>query len=329
MLKNQNGEIKIFSGRANQILAKQIAHSLAINLKKPISLGKITTKNFADGEIWVKYEENIRGCDVFLIQPTPPPADNLMELLIMIDAAKRASARRITVVIPYFGYARQDRKDQPRVAITAKLVANLITNAGANRVLTIELHAPQIQGFFDIPVDHLYTSSILIVKIKKIKIPNLTVASPDIGSVGLGRSYAKRLGAEMAIANKERNKHNECLVSGIIGNVKNRNILLVDDLIDTAGTLEADIKKLIEEGAKKIYIAATHGMFSDNAWQKLSHPSVEKIIICNTINFTVPEKLKNKVCIVSVGKLLADGILRIHQERSISDLFPEKQTSIS
>ncbi|HPI67237.1 MAG TPA: ribose-phosphate pyrophosphokinase [bacterium] len=329
MKAEKNGELKIFSGRANSILATQIVTALAKNLNRNVALGEMAAKNFSDGEIWVKYEENIRGCDVFLIQPTNPPADNLMELLIMIDAARRASARRITAVIPYFGYARQDRKDQPRVAISGKLMANLITQAGADRVLTIELHAPQIQGFFDIPLDHLYTGTVLIDKIKKMKIPDLTVAAPDIGSVLLGRSYARRLRAKLAIINKDRTAHNKCKVDCIIGEVENRNILLPDDMIDTAGTLRTDVEELLTRGAKKIFIAVTHGVLSGDAWQNLTHPQIEKILICNTLEFAVPEQLQKKVEIVSVGKLLADGIQRIHEERSISDLFPERRNAIS
>lgn len=329
MQANSYGDLKIFSGCANLALAQKICKALSGILEVKIPLGKMTAKKFSDGEIWIKYEENIRGCDVFLVQPTGAPADNLLELLIMIDAAKRASARRITAVIPYYGYARQDRKDQPRVAITAKLVADLITQAGAHRVLTTELHASQIQGFFNIPVDHLYTSGLLINQIKSMGIADLTICSPDVGASKTGKSYANRLCVPLAIVNKERKAHNQCDVSGIKGEVKDRNIFIPDDLIDTGGTLRGNVDLLVSEGAKNIYIAVTHGVLSGNAWQNLDHPAVQKILMCDTLNFTVPTKMCDRVEIVSVGSLFAEAIQRTHEDKSISDLFPEKFATIS
>ena len=310
-------EIKIFSGRSNPELAEKIA----ANCGK--ELGNVTIKNFSDGEIWVKYEENIRGTDVFIIQSTNSPAENLVELLIMLDAARRASATRITAVIPYFGYARQDRKDQPRVAISAKLVANLITQAGADRVLTMDLHTPQIQGFFDIPFDHLYAASVFIEHIKQLDLPNLVVASPDIGGIHLARSYARRLSTDLIMLDKKRLKHNVCEVTQLIGDVENKNVLLVDDLVDTAGTLVNGINVLKEKGARDIYVACTHAILSDNAIERLEKSPIKKIFFTDSLRIE-SAKLVDKVQILSVAGLFGEAIKRIHEERSISDLFPEK-----
>nr|MBP9212834.1 ribose-phosphate pyrophosphokinase [Bacteroidota bacterium] len=249
-------QLKLFSGRSNRQLAERIAHYLG----EP--LGKIELQNFSDGEIWVKFIDNVRGADVFIIQTTVPPADNLMELLIMVDAAKRASARKVTVVIPYFGYARQDRKDQPRVAITSKLVANLITKSGADRVVCMDLHAPQIQGFFDIPVDHLYSSVVLVEHLRKQKIPDLTVVSPDVGGIKMARAYAKRLEADLVLIDKRRPAPNVVEVMNIVGDVDGRNVLIVDDLIDTAGTFTNAVSALKKAGARTVYGACTHPLLS-------------------------------------------------------------------
>ncbi|RPH89364.1 MAG: ribose-phosphate pyrophosphokinase, partial [Calditrichaeota bacterium] len=249
----------LFAGRSNRDLSIRIAESLQM------PLGNVAIKNFSDGELWVKYEENIRGADVFIVQSTNAPAENIMELLIMLDAARRSSAHRITAVIPYFGYARQDRKDQPRVAITAKLVANLLVEAGADRILTLDLHAPQIQGFFDIPLDHLYGASVFIKHINSMKLNDLVVVSPDIGGVHLARAYAGRLQTEMALLNKRRVEHNVSTVTEFIGDVRNKNVLMVDDLVDTAGTLVNGVKMLKMNGAKDIYVACTHAVLSGNA----------------------------------------------------------------
>jgi len=310
-------ELKIFSGRANEPLAHKIATVLG---KK---LGQVTIKNFADGEIWVKYEENIRGTDVFLIQSTNAPADHLMELLILIDAARRASAARITAVIPYFGYARQDRKDQPRVAITAKLVANLLTQAGTDRVLTMDLHTPQLQGFFDIPLDHLYAASTFIEYFNQMALPELVVASPDIGGIHLARAYARRLGTELVMLDKRRLKHNVSSVTRLIGDVNDQNVLLVDDLVDTAGTLLNGVKVLKDKGAKNIDVACAHALLSGDAKNRLIESDITRLFVTDSV--LIPEnKQFSKLIILSVAELLGDGIRRIHEERSISDLFPEK-----
>lgn len=312
-------ELKIFSGRSNRVLAEKIAQHVG----QP--LGSATVKNFSDGEIWVKYEENIRGTDTFIIQSTNAPAENLLELLIMLDAAHRASADRITAVIPYFGYARQDRKDQPRVSISAKLVANLIANTRCDRVLTMDLHAPQIQGFFDIPLDHLYAASIFVSHFRNLQLPDLVVVSPDIGGINLARSYASRLDCDLAMLDKRRERHNVCSVTRLIGNVKDRNVLVVDDLVDTAGTLINGINILKEKGAKNIYVACTHAILSGDAIEKIEESPITKIFFTDTV--VLPEhKRLAKLELLSVAELFADAIVRIHEERSISDLFPLKGT---
>ncbi|MDZ7369659.1 MAG: ribose-phosphate pyrophosphokinase [candidate division KSB1 bacterium] len=316
-MSKPEAEAKLFSGRSNRPLAEKIAEHLKI------PLGQLSAKNFADGEIWVKYEENIRGADVFLIQSTNAPSDNLMELLIMLDAARRASAHTITAVIPYFGYARQDRKDQPRVAISAKLVANLISTAGAKRVLTLDLHASQIQGFFDIPVDHLYGAAIFVKHIAALKLPNLVVASPDIGGIHLARSYAVRLNTELALLNKRRVKHNVCTVTEFIGDVRGKNVLLVDDLVDTAGTLVKAVEVLKDNGAQEIYAACTHAVLSGNAPELIEKSALRKIFLTDSI-YVPPEKRTPKMEFLSAAPLFAEAIYRIHHKRSISDLFPQK-----
>ncbi|MBM4165961.1 MAG: ribose-phosphate pyrophosphokinase [Ignavibacteria bacterium] len=304
--------LEIFSGRSNQTLANAIAKKLEMRL------GKCDIENFADGEIWVKYNSNIRGKDVFIIQSTNPPSDNLMELLILIDAAKRASARRVTAVIPYFGYARQDRKDQPRVSITAKLVANLITHAGADRVITMDLHAPQIQGFFDIPVDHLYSSAVFMPFLRKKKIPNLAVVSPDVGGIKLARAYAKRLQVELILIDKRRPKPNVVEVMNIIGDVKGKNILIVDDLVDTAGTFTNAVKALNAEGAKEIYGVCTHAVLSQNAIEKITNSAVKKLYVTDTF----PSKnVGEKITTLTVANIFSEAILRCYNNQSISSLF--------
>ncbi|MCL4539904.1 MAG: ribose-phosphate pyrophosphokinase [Bacteroidetes bacterium] len=307
--------IKIFSGRSNPDLAEKIAHEIG----EP--LGEREIMNFSDGEIWAKYSDNIRGSDVFIIQCTFPPAENLMELLIMIDAAKRASASRVTAVIPYFGYARQDRKDQPRVAITSKLVANLLTEAGAERVLTMDLHAAQIQGFFDIPVDHLYSSAVFVKYIKELKIPNLVVVSPDVGGIKFARAYATRLDADLVLIDKRRPKANVAEVVNIIGDVKGKNVLIVDDLIDTAGTFTAGVNALKAAGANDIYGACTHPVFSGNAIEKIESSPIKKLIISDTVPL---KKASDKIEVKSVARLFAEAIRRTYQNESISSLFEIK-----
>ncbi len=305
-------DLKIFAGRFSNYLGKKIAHNLKCKL------GKCSIQSFSDGEIWVKYNENVRGSDVFIIQSTIPPADNLMELLIMIDAASRASAKRVTAVIPYFGYARQDRKDQPRVSITAKLVANLITEAGADRVITMDLHASQLQGFFDIPVDHLYGSAIFMKKFRQMNIPNLAVASPDVGGIKMARAYAKRLHSDLILIDKRRPKPNVAEVMNIIGEVRDKNILIIDDLIDTGGTFVNAVNALKENGAKKIYGACTHAVFSGESLERINNSSLTKLFVADTLPMT---HTSPKVEVVSVSELFAESIWRTNKNKSISSLF--------
>ncbi len=305
-------KLKIFSGRANKKLAEQISKAAGV------PLGHTETRSFSDGEIWVKYSDNIRGHDVFIVQPTIPPAENLLELLIMIDAAKRASATRVTAVIPYYGYARQDRKDQPRVSISAKLVANLITQAGADRVITMDLHAPQIQGFFDIPLDHLYSSAIFIDYFRKKKIPNLAVCSPDVGGIKMARSFAKRLHADLILIDKRRPSQNKAEVMNIIGNARGKNILIVDDLIDTAGTFVNAVTALKEQGAVDIYGACTHPILSGNAIERINKSPVKSVTVIDTIPV---RSGSSKIEVQSSAKLFAEAITRTHKNESISSLF--------
>jgi len=280
--------------------------------------GTIDIRRFNDGEIWVKFIDNIRGRDVYIVQSTHPPAENLMELLITIDAAKRASATRVTAVIPYFGYARQDRKDQPRVAISAKLVANLITVAGADRVITMDLHAAQIQGFFDIPFDHLYASPVF-TNLFKEQPKDFVVVSPDIGGIKLARSYAKRLDAGLVVIDKRRPKHNQAEAMNIIGDVLDKNILIVDDLIDTGGTFVTAVDTLKEKGAKKIYGAVTHALLSGDAVKKVEKSQIAKLYVTDSIPFNA-DKCK-KIIVRSASGLLAEAIVRSHRNESISSLF--------
>ncbi len=308
-------ELKLFAGRSNVRLAEKISQHISV------PLGKCTIRNFSDGEIWVKYSENVRGSDVFIIQSTNPPGDNLLELLIMIDAAKRASARKVTAIIPYFGYARQDRKDQPRVSITAKLVANLITEAGADRVITMDLHAPQIQGFFDIPVDHLYSSAVYISFFQDAKIPNLSVVSPDVGGIKMARAFAKRLDADLILIDKRRPVPNQAEVMNIIGNVKGRNILIVDDLIDTGGTFVGAAKALKDAGAEKIYGACTHPILSGNAIERIANSVVSKLYVTDTIPLNGNGSGAKNIEVLSVAEIFGEALQRGFSNQSISSLF--------
>lgn len=303
----------IFAGASNSPLAKKIASRVG----KP--LGLIELKRFSDGEIWVKFGENIRGLDIFLIQSTNPPADNLMELLIMIDAAKRASAKNITAVIPYFGYARQDRKDQPRVAITAKLIANLLTVAGADRIITMDLHAAQIQGYFDIPFDHLYGSSVFKDRIEVYK-KNLVVVSPDVGGIKMARAYAKMLDCGLVVIDKRRPKQNFAEVMNIIGDVDGKDILIVDDLIDTAGTFVGAIDALKEKGALNIYGAITHPVLSGQALERINDSKVAKLFVSDTINIEGIDRVE-KIQVISSAELFSEAIRRTFNNESISSLF--------
>jgi ribose-phosphate pyrophosphokinase len=307
-------ELKFFCGNASRDLAGEVCSYLKV------PLGEAEVGRFSDGEISVKISENVRGTDVFILQSTYASADNLMELLIMIDALKRASAKQVTAVIPYFGYSRQDRKDKPRVPITAKLVANLISKAGADRVVTLDLHASQIQGFFDIPFDHLYSSLVFTKYFKQMHIPNLAVVAPDAGSIEMARSYAKRLGAELALVDKRRPNPNVAEVMNIIGDVKDKNILIRDDMIDTGGTLIRGAEALKKKGAQTIYAACTHPVLSGNAVQRLEDSPIEHLYVTNTI--PIPkERQSKKIVVLSVADLFGEAILRIHEERSISSLF--------
>lgn len=305
-------KFKIVTGRSNPVFAARVAKAAGV------PLGRVDIRNFSDGEIWVKYDENVRGEDVFIVQSTQPPSDNLFELLMLIDAARRASAKRITAVIPYFGYARQDRKDQPRVAITAKLVANLITQAGADRVITMDLHAPQIQGFFDIPFDHLYSSPVFTRHIRKLELPNLTVASPDVGGLKLARAYAKRLDAGLIFIDKRRPRPNVAEVMNIVGESKGRTVLVIDDIIDTGGTFTNAIIALKEHGATKVYGTCTHPVLSGQAYELLENSPIEQLIVTDTLPLKRPSP---KIIVKSVAKLFAEAILRIHDNQSLSKLF--------
>jgi len=312
--------IKIFAGRSNPAIAEKIAHYLGM----PLCNAKV--EDFSDGEISVNYFESVRGSDLFIIQSTNPPADNLMELLIMIDAARRSSAARITAVLPYYGYARQDRKDKPRVAITAKLVANLLSEAGANRILTMDLHAPQIQGFFDIPFDHLYSSVVLIDHIRHREFrDNLVVASPDVGGVKLARKFAEELGADLVIVDKRRPKANVAEVMNIIGDVSGRNVLLVDDMIDTAGTLVNAAKAIRDAGGLKIYAAATHPILSGPAIERIDASVIEKVIVTDSV--VTDHAYSGKIETVSVSGLIGEAIKRIYEDDSVSCLFDSKNIS--
>ena len=313
--KRVNRNLKVFSGNANQPLALEICDHLKI------PLGKINLTKFSDGELYCQILENVRGKDVFLIQPTCSPVNrNLMELLIMIDAFKRSSATRITSVIPYYGYGRQDRKDKPRVPISSKLVADLLTAAGTDRILSVDLHAGQIQGFFDIPVDHLFAAPVLIEHLKKLKIPNLTIVSPDAGGVERARAFARRLDADLAIIDKRRTAPNTAEVLNIIGHVSGRNIVICDDMIDTAGTLVNTVSALRKKKAGKIIACATHGILSGPAIERLRNAPIEEIVLTNSVPLDSSRMLPN-MTILSVAGLLGTAIHSIHEETSVSNLF--------
>ena len=310
------GGIKVFSGTANRALTEEICNYLSCDI------GSATAERFSDGEFNFQITENVRGSDVFIVQPTCPPTDgHLMELLVMLDAFRRSSAERVTAVIPYYGYARSDKKDRPRVPIAAKLVANLISAAGAHRILTIDLHAAQIQGFFDIPVDHLFSAPVMIGYYQANPLPNLTVVAPDTGGAERARAYAKRLGAELALCDKRRGKANEAEVMNVVGDVRERNCLIVDDMCDTGGSLTKVAKALTEAGAASIHACFTHPVLSGQACMKLKQSDIKQVVTTNTI------PLENRVCdmanikVLSIGPLLAKAIKSIHEETSVSSLF--------
>ncbi|PYM76726.1 MAG: phosphoribosylpyrophosphate synthetase [Candidatus Rokuibacteriota bacterium] len=309
-------ELKLFSGNANRPLAEEIAQHLRIRL------GDADVSRFSDGEVYVQINENVRGEDVFVIQPTCPPVnDTLMELLVMMDALKRASARRITAVLPYYGYGRQDRKVMPRVPITAKLVADLITTAGCHRLLAVDLHAGQIQGFFNIPVDHLFAAPpVLVDYLAKKDLQDLVLVSPDAGGVERARAIAKRLNAGLAIIDKRRDGPNVALFMYLIGDVKNKDVVVIDDMIDTAGTLIQAVEAVKREGARRVLACAVHGVLSGPALKRIEESPLEEVIITNSVPLT-PGKVSPKVHVLSVAPLLAEAIRRIHDEESVSTLF--------
>lgn len=312
----ENNRLRLFSGSANIPLAQEVARYLGMDL------GPMVRKRFADGELYVQIQESIRGCDVYLIQPTCHPVnDNLMELLIMIDACRRASARQITAVIPYYGYARADRKTAGRESITAKLVANLITQAGASRILAMDLHSAQIQGYFDIPFDHVYGSPVLLDYITSKKLTDIVVVSPDVGGVARARAFAKKLNdAPLAIIDKRRQAHNVAEVMNVIGDVAGKTAVLVDDMIDTAGTICEGARLLRQEGARQVYACATHAVFSPPAIERLSSGVLEEVIVTNTI--PVPESRRfEQLTMLSVANLLGETIWRIHEDSSVSSMF--------
>ena len=308
--------LKIFSGRSNPILSKRIVDHLGLKL------GNVTIRTFADGELWVKFEENIRGKDVFINQSTNGPAENLIELFLLIDAAVRASAQRVTAVIPYFGYGRQDRKDQPRVPISSRVMVDILTATGADRIISMDLHSTQIQGFASIPFDHIYSRMVLLDKLKSLDLnpEECTVLSPDVGSAAMGQSYAKRLGFHFALIDKRRYAPNKAEVSHLIGDLKGKDVLIIDDMIDTAGTTVSASKAAVDEGANSVIAVATHGVLSGPAIERLKSAPINKIIITDTIAVSDDKKIP-KMDIVSVADVFSEAIKRIHKGESVSALF--------
>jgi ribose-phosphate pyrophosphokinase len=305
---------KLISGTANRPLAEEVAKCLGVELCKA------TTTRFADGEIFVRIDENIRGCDVFILQPTNPPAENVMELLLLIDAAKRASAARVTCVMPYYGYSRQDRKDQPRVAIAAKLMANMIEAAGADRVLGLDFHQHQLQGFFDVPVDHLYARPVLVSHYRKKNLKDITVVAPDVGAAKMARGFAKQLNASFAIIDKRRPKANVAEVLNVIGDVDGRDCLIADDMIDTAGTVSEAARALKRLGANEVYVCATHALLSGPAAQRLAEAPITEVTVTDSVAIP-PERRFPSLKVLSVGELLSKAIRYTHAEQSVSSLF--------
>jgi ribose-phosphate pyrophosphokinase len=316
MIAHSHDRLKVFAGNANPGLAQEIVQVLGLQM------GKAMVRHFSDGEIYLQIQENVRGVDVFIIQPTCNPVDrHLMELLLMIDALKRASAERITAVLPYYGYARQDRKDKPRVPISAKLIASLLETAGANRVLTLDLHAAQIQGFFDIPVDHLFAMPVLIEHFRTQNIPDLTVVSPDAGGVERARAFAKRLNSPLAIIDKRREEANVAEVMNVIGAVKGRNCLLVDDLIDTAGTLVKGAEALAAQGAASVSACATHAVLSGPAVCRIEESALKEVVFSNSIPLSQKAKECSRIRSLSIARLIAEAVQSIHDGGSVSRLF--------
>jgi ribose-phosphate pyrophosphokinase len=310
------GDLKVFSGSAHPQLTREIADFLGI------PLGQARLRRFPDSEVSFQIDENIRGTDVFIVQPTSSPVDqHLMEMLVMVDAFRRSSAARITVVVPYYGYARQDRKDKPRVPISAKLVANLISAAGANRVLTMDLHKAQIQGFFDIPVDHLFSAPVIIEYCARLHYPNLTIVSPDAGGAERARAYAKRLDAELAVVDKRRTEDGTAEVMNVIGDVKGRTCILQDDIIDTAGTIQKAATALKDSGAERVLACAAHGVLSGPALDRIEKSPLDQLIVTNTIPLSAEAERCAKIKQLSIARLLGQAIRNIHEETSVSSLF--------
>ncbi len=310
-----SNDLKVFAGSANTELAGAICRHLKCEL------GECSTTRFADGEIYFQILENVRGADVFVVQPTCPPVnDNLVELMLMIDAFRRSSARRITAVLPYFGYARQDRKDKPRVPISAKVVSDVLA-LNSDRLLTMDLHASQIQGFFNIPVDHLFAAPVLVEFFQKLSLPSLTVVSPDAGGVERARAFAKRLEGELAIIDKRRTSANVAQVMNVVGDVKGRSALVVDDMVDTAGTLVNTVEALREAGAREVYACATHGVLSGPAAERIRNSSLAELVVTDTVPLNKAARQCGKVHVLSVAALLAQAIVSIHDETSVSVLF--------
>lgn len=304
--------VKIFAGNASKPLAKKIAVSYGI------PLGDVSIVHFSDGEFEPSFDETVRGCDVFIIQSTPPPTENLMELLLMIDAAKRASAHKIIAVMPYFGYARQDKKGKPRVPIGAKLVANLLTAAGVNRIMTMDLHADQIQGFFEVPVDHLFASTLFLPYLQQLNLSNLCIASPDMGGTKRANTYAKYLNTEVVVCYKHREKANEVSKMMLIGDVKGKDVVLIDDMVDTAGTLTKAADLMIEKGANSVRACCTHAILSANAYERLDQSKITELLVTDSLT---KDHKSDKVKVLQVADLFADTIKRVHAHESISSNF--------
>ena len=308
--------MKVFSGRSNEPLATEIVEHLGIEM------GDVNFRQFADGELWVKFEENIRGQDVFIVQSTHPPAENILELILMIDAAVRASADRVTAVIPYYGYSRQDRKDQPRVPISARVVMDMLSSVGAGRVLTMDLHSAQIQGFTHIPFDHLYARKTMFKRLGDFNLhPEKTVIlAPDVGRAPMAQAYAKRLGVGFGLIDKRRTSPNQAEVVHLIGDMKDKQVIVIDDMIDTAGSMIGAAESAVENGAASVIAFATHGLFSEDAKERISASSIEKVIVTNTVN-VAEEKRFDKLEVISVSGLFANAIENIHSGESVSALF--------
>ena len=304
--------VKIFAGNTIKPLAKKIAASYGI------PLGDVSIVHFSDGEFEPSFDETVRGCDVFIIQSTPPPTENLMELLLMIDAAKRASAHKIIAVMPYFGYARQDKKGKPRVPIGAKLVANLLTAAGVNRIMTMDLHADQIQGFFEVPVDHLFASSLFLPYLQQLNLSNLCIASPDMGGTKRANTYAKYLNTEVVVCYKHREKANEVSKMMLIGDVKGKDVVLIDDMVDTAGTLTKAADLMMEKGANSVRACCTHAILSANAYERLDQSKITELLVTDSLT---KDHKSDKVKVLQVADLFADTIKRVHAHESISSNF--------